>query len=119
MEDLEETLSLLIFSQDNLSPSLKGLLDPELRKTVATDVNKAILSKQGTAREARLRHLVRLRAWSEKKAREAKKNIPEKLDIGLDRDSSNRNDNTTSQAQDNSTDDVVMQEQADVDPMIS
>lgn len=117
MEDLEETLSLLIFSHDNLSPALKGLLDPELRKTIATEVNKAILSKQGSSREARLTQLVRLRAWSENQAREAKKGIPEKLDIGLDRDHGNSTSN--SRSQNNNSGDVVMQEQADVDPMIA
>lgn len=60
-------------------------------------MNEAILSSQGARREARIRNLVRLRAWAEQKAREAKKDLPVKLDIGLDpikegRDGSGRED---------------------------
>ena len=51
---------------------------------MANRVNEAILSSQGARREARIRNLVRLRAWSEQKAREAKKDLPATLDLVLD-----------------------------------
>lgn len=86
LEDLERTMALLIFPPENLAPPLAALLDPALRQTVANRVNEAILGSQGARREARIRNLVRLRAWSERKARDAGKDIPEKLDLGLNAD---------------------------------
>jgi glucose-induced degradation protein 8 len=82
--DLEKTMALLIFAPDNLTPDLQELLDPSLRQQIANRVNKAILEQQGQHREARLRNLVRLRSWAEEKAKEAKKDIPSHLSIGLD-----------------------------------
>ncbi|EGE84817.1 hypothetical protein RJZ56_002903 [Blastomyces dermatitidis] len=119
LEDLERTLSLLIFPSDNLAPSLAALLDPELRKNIANHVNEAILHSQGARREARLRNLVKLRSWAEQKAREAKKDLPEKIDIGLEQDSNDSNDSSQSENQNGSTDDAIMHEQGEVDPMIS
>lgn len=84
LEDLERTMALLIFPPENLAPPLKALLDPSLRQTVADRVNQAILSSQGARREAMIKNLVRLRAWAEQKAREAKKDIPSRLRLGLD-----------------------------------
>ncbi|OMP86786.1 UPF0559 protein [Diplodia seriata] len=84
LEDLERTMALLIFPPENLAPPLAQLLDPSLRQTVATRVNEAILASQGANREARIKQLVRLRAWSEQKAKEARKNIPASLSLGLD-----------------------------------
>ncbi|KAF2803056.1 uncharacterized protein BDZ99DRAFT_468398 [Mytilinidion resinicola] len=86
LEDLERTMALLIFPPENLAPPLAALLDPALRQTVATRVNEAILGSQGARREARIRNLVRLRAWAERKARDAGKDIPDKLDLGLNAD---------------------------------
>lgn len=116
LEDLERTLSLLIFPPENLSPSLAPLLHPDLRKEIATRVNEAIMQSQGARKEARLRNLVKLRAWAEQKAREAKKNIPDKLDIGLD---GNGNDNNVSASENGAAGDAVMTSNGDVDPMIS
>lgn len=77
-------MALLIFPPEKLTPQLKALLDPALRQTVATAVNEAILSSQGERREARIRNLVRLRAWAEQKAREAKLDLPHgRLGVGL------------------------------------
>jgi glucose-induced degradation protein 8 len=84
--DLELTMSLLIFPSDNLSAPLKAIIDPSLRKTVANKVNEAILSSQGAKRHARLRHLVRMRAWSEATARQKDFFGSTSLDIGLDDD---------------------------------
>ena len=123
LEDLERTLALLIFPSDNLAPSLASLLDPSLRKEIATRVNEAILQSQGARKEARLRNLVKLRAFAETKARDAKKDIPEKLDIGLvsdthDNSSRNTRDTNTGNGQ-NGADDTVMANNGDIDPMIS
>ena len=79
-------MALLIFPSDNLAPQLAELIDPQLRKSVANRVNEAILSSQGARREAQIRKLVRMRAWSERVARETKKiDIPGGgLGFGLD-----------------------------------
>lgn len=120
LEDLERTLALLIFPPEKLSKSLASLLDPSLRKDIATQVNEAILTSMGARKEARLRNLVKIRAFAENKARDAKKDIPDKLDFGLvgdSHDNSNSNDNSgTSQ---NGTGDTEMTNNGDVDPMIS
>jgi hypothetical protein len=85
LQDLERTMALLIFPSDKLTPQLKQLLDLSLRQTVASQVNEAILSSQGQRREARIRNLVRLRAWAEQRARETKSSeLPEKISLGLD-----------------------------------
>lgn len=88
LEDLERTMALLIFPPDNLEPQLAALLHPDLRKSVADRVNKAILISQGQKRDAAIRNLVRLRAWAEDSAREQKKDLPAHLELGLDAESS-------------------------------
>lgn len=122
LEDLERTLALLIFPADKLSQSLASLLDPGLRKDIALQVNEAILQSMGARKEARLRNLVKLRAFAENKARETKKDIPEKLDIGLVGDShgnnSNSNDNNNATSQ-NGSGDTVMANDGDFDPMVA
>ncbi|XHG08205.1 hypothetical protein AWENTII_011316 [Aspergillus wentii] len=110
LEDLERTLALLIFPTENLAPSLAPLLHPDLRKEIAIKVNEAILQSQGARKEARLRNLVKLRAWAEQKARESKKDIPEKLDIGLVGNNTSQN---------GASSDTVMTNNGDIDPMIS
>ncbi|KAJ5908891.1 hypothetical protein N7495_001573 [Penicillium taxi] len=112
LEDLESTLALLIFPSDNLTPSLASLLNPSLRKDIATQVNEAILQSQGASKEARLRNLVKLRAFAEIKAREAKKDIPDKLDIGLVNDTLESNDAIYRT-------DTIMVNNGDVDPTMS
>ncbi|TKX21892.1 sugar transporter-like protein 24 [Elsinoe australis] len=87
LQDLERTMALLIFPPEKLTPQLKALLDPSLRQAVATSVNEAILASQGERREARIRNLVRLRTWAERKARGSKLDIPDRIDLsetGLD-----------------------------------
>lgn len=83
LKDLEQTMALLIYPADKIQSPLKELLDPALRHSVAARVNEAILVSQGRRREAHIRHLVRLRAWAEQKARDAKSNLPPKIDTGL------------------------------------
>ena len=78
-------MSLLIFLPcDKLEPQLNDLLQPTLRREVASKVNEAILASMGTRGEARIRQLVRLRLWAEAKAREAEKDLPPVLEVGLD-----------------------------------
>jgi hypothetical protein len=82
-------MALLIFPPDNLEPQLAALLQPDLRKSVADRVNKAILASQGQRRDAAIRNLVRLRAWAEDSVRESKKDLPAHLDLGLDAETRN------------------------------
>ncbi|KAI9801784.1 MAG: hypothetical protein M1825_003156 [Sarcosagium campestre] len=91
LDDLESTMALLIFPSDDLAPSLAVLLEPSLRKRIANDVNEAILVSQGARRESKIRSLVRLRAWAEQKAREAKKDLPSHLRLGLDNEVEGQN----------------------------
>lgn len=84
MDDLECTMTLLMFDRKDLPPSLATLLEPKLRKDVAHRVNEALLKEQGERTKAKLYDLVRLRAWSEQKARDAKKDLPEHLGLGLE-----------------------------------
>ncbi|OKL60908.1 hypothetical protein UA08_03568 [Talaromyces atroroseus] len=118
LEDLERTLALLIFPSENLTPSLAPLLHPNLRKDIATKVNEAILKSQGARKEARLRNLVKLRAWAEQKARETKSGIPDILDIGLYNEKQSASDHSRSSHNGNS-DDAVMTNNGDIDPMIA
>lgn len=75
-------MALLIFTQDsNPPPQLAGLLDTELRQTVAARVNEELLRGQGCQSQTKLKSLVKLRAWAEKRAREQGRDIPEYLDI--------------------------------------
>ncbi|KAI2614306.1 CTLH/CRA C-terminal to lish motif domain-containing protein [Hypoxylon fragiforme] len=93
LEDLEKTMSLLVFDHDKLDPSLSALLEPSLRRDVATKVNQAILDRQQQRRDAAIRHLVQMRAWSENTVRkETKKDLPPRLDLGLDGDDSDKNE---------------------------
>lgn len=84
MDDLEKTMTLLMFNPKDLPPSLSTLLEPRLRKDVAQRVNEALLKEQGERTKAKLHDIVRLRVWSETKAREAKKDLPERLSLGLE-----------------------------------
>ena len=79
-------MALLIFPPEKLNPRLAALLDPKLRETVANRVNEAILASQCFAREAKIKNLVKLRAWAAEKAREAKKDLPASIPLGLDTD---------------------------------
>lgn len=86
-EELEKAMALLIYPSDNLTQPLAALLDPQLRADVANKVNQAILHSQGLRREAKIKGLIRLRAWGEQKCKETKKNIPASiLKLRLDSD---------------------------------
>ncbi|TVY38307.1 Glucose-induced degradation protein 8-like, partial [Lachnellula cervina] len=94
LEDLERTMALLFFAPDSLEPPLASLIHPDLRKSVADRVNKAILTCQNQRRDAAIRNIVRLRAWAENTARDKKKDLPARLDLGLDgRERDDRHEN--------------------------
>ncbi|KAK4494557.1 hypothetical protein PRZ48_013913 [Zasmidium cellare] len=81
---LERTMALMIFPPEKMTPEFKELLDLKLRETVANSVNKAILESRGQRSEAKIRQLVRARAWAENQAREAKVELPAHIAVGLD-----------------------------------
>lgn len=84
LKDLEKTMALLIFPHDdNLAPELALLLRSDLRQDTATKVNEAILERQAHRREAAIRQLVRMRAWAEETARAKKKDLPDRIELGL------------------------------------
>ncbi|KAH6661035.1 CTLH/CRA C-terminal to lish motif domain-containing protein [Truncatella angustata] len=84
LEDLEKTMALVVFSHDSLDPSLAALLKPDLRREVADMVNKAILERETSRRDAAIRHLVQMRAWGEEIVRkDAQKDLPARIDLGL------------------------------------
>jgi hypothetical protein len=76
-------MALLCFPPDNLAPPLAELMDPQLRRRVGGEVNEAIMVAQGVQKEAKIRGLVRLRAWGEQMLRNQRKDIPA-MDLGLD-----------------------------------
>ncbi len=87
LNDLEQTMALIIFPHDSLQPELAALLSSDLRRTTATKVNEAVLLRQNQRREAAIRQLVRMRAWAESSARSKKKDLPDAMELGLNPDS--------------------------------
>lgn len=83
LEDLEQTMSLLLFPPESLPAQNKWLLEPQLRRDVANQVNESILHQRGQRREAVLRSLIKTRAWSEGKARNSGKTLPEVIELGF------------------------------------
>lgn len=81
---LERTMALMIYPPEKMAPEFKELLDVKLREKVATEVNQVILESKGERREAKIRQLVRSRAWAETSARAAKVDLPPRIPIGLD-----------------------------------
>ncbi|KAK4218660.1 glucose-induced degradation protein 8-like protein [Rhypophila decipiens] len=82
LKDLEKTMALLIFPHDSLQPEHAALLHSDLRSKTATEVNEAVLMRQAQG-EAALRQLVKMRAWAESAARSKKKDLPERIELGL------------------------------------
>lgn len=87
LEDLEKTMTLLVFPHDNLDPSLAALLQPGLRREVADQVNKVVLERQNHRRDTAVHNLLMMRAWCENTVRnETKKDLPARIELGLDGD---------------------------------
>jgi hypothetical protein len=74
-------MALLIYPKDKMSPPMLALLDPELRRGIANRVNVALLDKDGHRSQTRLKSLVKLKVWAEKRAREQELELPGKLGI--------------------------------------
>lgn len=91
-EALERTMALMIFPMDKMPSDFKELLNPKLRESVANSVNEAILKSKGERPEAKIRQLVRARAWAEMQAREARVELPASIPIGLDGPNNNDDD---------------------------
>jgi len=80
-------MCLIVFAPDKIPAKITALLDPQLKQEVADAVNQAILDSYGRNKEARIKALIKLRAWAEQKAREAGKDaVPPTLAIDLDND---------------------------------
>ncbi|KAK8149285.1 hypothetical protein G3M48_007679 [Beauveria asiatica] len=90
LEELEKTMALLLFPPETLEPQLAALLKPDLRRDAADKVNRAILERQSTRREAAIRQLVKMRAWAESAARDRGVSLPDRLDVGLNADDTDR-----------------------------
>lgn len=86
LEDLEKTMTLVVFRREDLDHDAAALLHPNLRREVADMVNKAVLVKQGQRREVAIRQLLTMRAWAEATARKDKHDLPDKIELGLDSD---------------------------------
>ncbi|KAI3401396.1 hypothetical protein diail_11480 [Diaporthe ilicicola] len=92
LKPLENTMAILLYPRDNLKPEQAAIMHPNLRREVSDMVNKAILHRQTQRREAAIRHLVKIRAWAEESARNARKNLPDRIELGLNgEDSSHEN----------------------------
>lgn len=89
LDDLEKTMVLLIFPHDTLEPELAALLRSDLRKQVADEVNKTIVRRQTQRLETAIQELARMRTWGETSARAAKKDIPNRIELGLGEDGDN------------------------------
>lgn len=76
-------MALLMIPHDSLEPQLAALLDPSLRQEAAERVNSAIMASCSQQTVSGLRTLLRMRCYSENKARDYGLNVPDKLDIGL------------------------------------
>ncbi|KAF2719066.1 hypothetical protein K431DRAFT_287093 [Polychaeton citri CBS 116435] len=85
---LEHTMALMIFDQDKMTPEFKELLDVNLRERIAGNVNKALLCNRGMRKEAKIRDLLRARAWAEKQAKDVKVDLPAMVPLGLEAESS-------------------------------
>ncbi|KKY35429.1 putative ran binding protein in the microtubule-organising centre [Diaporthe ampelina] len=92
LKPLENTMAILLYPRDSLKPEQAAIMHPNLRREVSDMVNKAILHRQTQRREAAIRHLVKIRAWAEESARSSRKNLPERIELGLNgEDSSHEN----------------------------
>ena len=83
VKELEKGMALLIFPREKLPAQLKALLEPSLRLEIATQVNEALLRREGSRREAQIKRLIKVRQWSEQECRKTHKPIPARLPLGL------------------------------------
>ncbi|KAF5095455.1 hypothetical protein D0Z03_001833 [Geotrichum reessii] len=77
LAELERTMALLCFPpKERLPKELAYLLDTDLRKRVADQVNTLLLEKQGISGESKFVNLMRLWTWSEKMMEQANIEVP-------------------------------------------
>ena len=77
-------MALLFFAPDNRPPAQQALMDPNLRREVADQVNNAIMqTSHSRTKDAAIRELVKMRAWAESEARKQKNSLPDELFLGL------------------------------------
>ncbi|PSR90622.1 ctlh domain-containing protein [Coniella lustricola] len=98
LTQLEETMALFLYPRNELRPEQQALLHPDLRREVADKVNMAIIMRQTKRREAAIRQLVKVRTWAEDSARSAKKDLPDRLELGLHGDDIDNAHETGSEA---------------------
>lgn len=98
LDQLEETMALFLYPRNELRPEQQALLHPDLRREVADKVNMAIIMRQTKRREAAIRQLVKVRTWAEDSARSAKKDLPDRLELGLHGDDIDNSHETGSEA---------------------
>lgn len=79
-------MCLVVFSPDKLQPDHKKLLDTNLRRQIAEQVNEAILRSSKEPSDVQIRLLVQVRQWAEQKCREMRKSIPSRMPLGLSSD---------------------------------
>lgn len=94
LADLEKTMALLIFPSDKLTPSLASLLDLDMRPKLAAKVNNALLTSFGEKDETKLKRLLQLRAWAERKTREAGKPVPDDFVLFNDKEDREEREDT-------------------------
>lgn len=83
LQQLEQTMALFLYPRTELRPEQQALMHPDLRREVADKVNMAIIFRQTKRREAAIRQLVKVRTWAEDSARSARKDLPDRLELGL------------------------------------
>ncbi|KAB5576573.1 CTLH/CRA C-terminal to lish motif domain-containing protein [Coniochaeta sp. 2T2.1] len=86
IDSLEKTMVLLMFPHESLKDELAALLRSDLRKSVADEVNKTIVRRKTTRLESAIQELARMRAWGESSARTSKKDLPDRIELGLSED---------------------------------
>lgn len=93
LEQLEQTMAIFLYPRSELRPEQQAILHPDLRRDVADQVNKVIIFRQTKRREAAIRQLVKVRTWAEDSARSARKDLPDRLDLGLNGEEIDGHDN--------------------------
>lgn len=69
LDDLEQTMALLAFDDNDKSP-VKGLLEHSQRQKTASELNAAILTSQCQDRDPRLLSLLKLLTWAQNQLNE-------------------------------------------------
>lgn len=90
LEDLENTMALIVFPHDKLGPELEPLLHPNLRREVADSVNLTLLNRPPS-----MKMLIRAKAWAEKNAKASSKGDVGQMGVDLSLDLTGSSPQTT------------------------